>query len=87
MIIIGENNRGVGKKIYISGDNINVEGNNNLVYNTKSNIFANTNNTKTVKNTVRGNNILRTLKYEINFDEIPAILRGYISKCIKLLDF
>lgn len=56
MVVIGDENRVFGKKIYISASNMNVQGSNNYIYNSNSN------------NVVRGNNIIRTAKYEFNLD-------------------
>lgn len=52
MVVIGDGNRATGKKVFISGDNMNVNGNNAYIYNSNA-----------VDNTVRGNNIIRTQNY------------------------
>lgn len=57
MIVLGDGNRAIGKKIFLNGNNMNVQGNNAYVYNSNYN-----------NNTVRGNNIIRTAKYEFNLD-------------------
>lgn len=51
-----------------------VNANNTFIYNGNA-----------VNNKVTGNNIMRTKRYEFNFDEIPACERGDLKKCIKVL--
>lgn len=74
MIIFGSNNKAVGQKLFISTDNMIVNANNTFVYNGGS-----------ANNRITGNNIMRTRRYEFNFDEIDAIMSGYITKCIKIV--
>jgi len=59
MIIYGSNNRAIGHKLFISTDNMIVNANNTFVYNNGSS--AN-------NNKITGKNIMRTKRYEINFD-------------------
>lgn len=75
-IIVGSNNRVVGNKVFISTDNMIVNANNTFIYN------ANTN--KDLKY-VEGKNIMRTYRYEFNFDRVSEIKAGNIWKCIKIV--
>ena len=64
MIISGVDNKVTGKKLFISTDNMIVNADNTFIYNGGSS------NSK-----VTGKNIMRTKRYEFNFDEIDAIKR------------
>lgn len=65
MIIYGSNNRATGQKLFISTDNMNVNADNTFIYNGNR-----------ANNRVTGRNIMRTKRYEFNFDEAEAILTG-----------
>ena len=73
-IIVGSRNSATGKKIFISTDNMNVVGENAYVFN--GNI---------ANNNVVGKNIMRTKRYEINFDMANSIMDKEIWKCIKVI--
>ena len=60
-IIVGSNNRAVGEKIFISTDNLVVNANNAFVYN---------GNTHSDFSYMEGKNIMRTHRYEFNFDRM-----------------
>ncbi len=57
-------NKVTGKKLFISTDNMVVNANNAYIYNGDSS-----------HNKVTGNNIMRTKRYEFNFDELDALQR------------
>lgn len=65
----------MGQKLFISTDNMIVNAKNAFIYNGGS-----------TNNRVTGQNIMRTKRYEFNFDELDAILRGQIARCIKIVN-
>ncbi len=64
MIISGVDNKATGKKLFISTDKMIVNADNAFIYNGGS-----------PSSEVTGKNIMRTKRYEFNFDEIDAIKR------------
>ncbi len=65
----------MGQKLFISTDNMIVNANNAFIYNGGG-----------TNNRVSGQNIIRTKRYEFNFDELDAILKGQINRCIKIVN-
>lgn len=74
-IIYGSNNTAIGQKLFISTDNMIVNANNAFIYNGGG-----------TNNRVTGQNIMRTKRYEFNFDELGAIKTGQITRCIKIVN-
>ena len=56
IVVYGSNNKATGKKLFISTDNMVVNADNTFIYNGGG------------SNRVTGKNIIRTNRYEINFD-------------------
>lgn len=72
-MIIGENNKVLGQKIFLKGNNLRVNGNESFILDSKSQ-----------KKTINGNNILRIRNFEIYLNEVEDVKQNIDASVVYL---